>query len=97
MEILKRKYGDYLMTKGHHATTDGAQKMKKFLDLLDYSRAGKSTDEKSVDLNEVMIDYKALRKIKNKVVTIDSKKLPVILSYKAPVIQIFHCLLDKCY
>jgi hypothetical protein len=42
----------YLMTKGHHATTDGAQKMKKFLDLLDYSRAGKSTDEESVDLNE---------------------------------------------
>ena len=102
MELLKRKYGDLLDEKGHQYidfATDGSKRMKKIiLDLLDYSRAGKSTDEKeNVDLNEIMIDYRVLRKniIKNKAVTIEVKKLPTVLSYKAAVIQIFHCLLDN--
>ena len=102
MELLKRKYGDLLDEKGHQYidfATDGSQRMKKIiLDLLDYSRAGKSTEEKvSVDLNEIMLDYKVLRKniIKSKSATIEIKKLPVLTSYKAAVTQIVHCLLDN--
>ncbi|MBC5842115.1 PAS domain S-box protein [Flavobacterium sp. F-380] len=102
MDLLKRKYGDLLDEKALryiYFATDGATRMKKIiLDLLDYSRAGKSTEEKeSIELNEIINSYKLLRRssIKNKSVEINSDSLPVLLSYKAAVTQVFHCLLDN--
>lgn len=102
MDLLKRKYGDVLDEKALryiYFATDGATRMKKIiLDLLDYSRAGKSTEDKiSIDTNEIITGYKLLRKnsIKNKSAKINSDNLPILLSYEAAVTQIFHCLIDN--
>jgi signal transduction histidine kinase len=68
------------------------------LDLLDYSRALKSSEGKQiVDLNEVLSEFKKLRRsiIAEKEVTITSDSLPILSSYKAAIIQIFNCILDN--
>ncbi|WP_163381276.1 PAS domain S-box protein [Cyclobacterium sp. SYSU L10401] len=102
MDQLKRKYGDRLDEKGHqyiHYATDGAKRMRQIiLDLLEYSRAGKLTESKEeIDLNEVLADYQLLRRtvITEKSVQLTIAKLPVIHSYKAPLTQTLHCLLDN--
>ncbi|WP_363319839.1 PAS domain S-box protein [Flavobacterium sp.] len=102
MELLKRKYGDVIDEKGHqyiHFATDGAKRMKQIiLDLLDYSRAGKSTDGKEeVEMSEVLSEFKQLRRklILEKKAIITSKELPTLNTYKAAITQILHCLLDN--
>ena len=102
MDLLKRKYGDKLDEKGHqyiHFATDGAKRMKQIiLDLLDYSRASKilSTKEE-VDFNLVISEFVQLRRklISEKSASITSGNLPSLISYKASITQVFHCLLDN--
>jgi PAS domain S-box-containing protein len=102
MDLLKRKYGDKLDEKGHqyiHFATDGAKRMKQIiLDLLDYSRASKilSTKEE-VDFNLVLSEFMQLRRklISEKSASITSGNLPSLISYKASITQVFHCLLDN--
>jgi PAS domain S-box-containing protein len=102
MEQLQRKYGDRLDEKGQkyiHFATDGAKRMKQIiLDLLEYSRAGRTTDgEEEVDLNEIVSEFKQLRRklISEKKASIESNDLPTLNTYKAAITQILHCLLDN--
>jgi PAS domain S-box-containing protein len=102
MELLKRKYGDNIDEKGHqyiHFATDGAKRMKQIiLDLLDYSRAGKISEEKEVvSLDEVVSEFKQLRRklISEKNATITASELPTLNIKRAVITQILHCLLDN--
>jgi len=102
MDLLSRKYGNLLDEKAHqyiHFATDGAKRMKQIiLDLLDYSRASKipSTKEE-VDFNLVLSEFMQLRRkiISEKSASITSGNLPSLISYKASITQVFHCLLDN--
>lgn len=102
MDLLKSKYEDNLDEKALkyiHFATDGAKRMKQIiLDLLDFSRAGKLNEELvSIDLNQILEEYKMLRRkiIEEKNVSILSDELPIIKSFKAPLVQTIHCLLDN--
>jgi len=102
MDQLQRKYGDRLDEKGHQYiqfATDGAKKMKQIiLDLLEFSKANKPTEGKEeVNLNVVLSEYKLLREhlISEKNASIKSKDLPTLLTYKAVITQILHCLIDN--
>jgi PAS domain S-box-containing protein len=102
MDLLERKYGHLLDEKGHqyiHYATDGAKRMKQIiLDLLEYSKASGLTEGKEeVDFNELLADFKQLRRkiISETKATIKSSNLPVIYTYRVAIIQILHCLLDN--
>jgi PAS domain S-box-containing protein len=102
MDQLKRKYGDQLDEKALlyiHYAMDGAQRMKQIiLDLLLYSRANRPTEQlEQVDLNEIVTEYTLLRRklIAETKASITFDRLPVLQTYKAPITQIFHCLLDN--
>ena len=102
MDLLKRKYGHKIDEKGHqyiYYATDGAKRMKNIiLDLLNYSRAGKVTELKEqIDINNILFEFKQLRRkiISEKNAKLVFDNLPIIHSYKAPITQIFHCLLDN--
>ncbi|MEB2784117.1 PAS domain S-box protein [Algoriphagus persicinus] len=99
---LERKYKDQLDSKAHqyiYFATDGAKRMKQIiLDLLDYSKAGKTQDFlESIDLGELVDGYKLLRRkvIKEKSAVIRMEDLPVLDCFKAALIQTLHCLLDN--
>jgi PAS domain S-box-containing protein len=102
MDQLKRKYGDDLDEKALEYisfATDGAKRMKQIiLDLLEYSRASRPEgDADRVDLNEVLSEYKQLRRkvLDEKSVSIVSDQLPVLKTHKAVIVQIFHGILDN--
>ncbi|HKL03025.1 MAG TPA: PAS domain S-box protein, partial [Cryomorphaceae bacterium] len=102
MDLLEKRYGDQLDEKAlqyiHFATT-GAKRMKQIiLDLLEYSRANRPKEKvDDIDLNQVLSDFKELRRslISENSVSILSDELPSVITYKALVTQIFHCLLDN--
>jgi light-regulated signal transduction histidine kinase (bacteriophytochrome) len=82
-----------------HFATDGAKRMKQIiLDLLEYSRAGKTeNDIEKVDLNKLLEEYKLLRRrvILEKSASLTFDQLPNIPALKAPLTQTLHCLLDN--
>ncbi|AEM71807.1 multi-sensor signal transduction histidine kinase [Allomuricauda ruestringensis DSM 13258] len=99
---LQRKYSGQLDEKADqyiHFATDGAKRMKQIiLDLLEYSRAGRSEESpETIDLNELVEEYEVLRSrlIKEKSVKIVKGKFPKVTCYKAPLTQTFHCLMDN--
>ncbi|MFT4856565.1 MAG: light-regulated signal transduction histidine kinase (bacteriophytochrome) [Planctomycetota bacterium] len=68
------------------------------LDLLDYSRASKSIEEKEdVDINELLSEFSQLRRkiISEKSASISSNNLPILKTGKVAIVQILHCLLDN--
>ncbi|WP_194975824.1 PAS domain S-box protein [Aquiflexum lacus] len=102
MDLLKRKYTDQLDEKGMQYiqyATDGAKRMKQIiLDLLLYSRANRPTEQfEEVDLNEIVSEYCQLRRklIAEKIAAIKFDGLPVLQTYRAPITQVVHCLLDN--
>lgn len=102
MNLLKRNYENQLDNKARqyiHYARDGAQRMKQIiLDLLLYSSSNKPIELiEKVNLNELVAEYKLLRRklITEKMATIEYDGLPIILSYKAPITQVFHSLLDN--
>lgn len=102
MDQLKRKYGEKLDDKAHQYiefAIDGAKRMKQIiLDLLEYSRAGKTQEEpQHVDINQILCEYKTLRRkvIAEKMVVFDTPDLPVLRTFKTPFIQVMHNLLDN--
>ena len=102
MNQLKRRYADQLDEKALlyiHYAMDGAKRMKQIiLDLLLYSRANRPTEQiEEVNLNEIVTEYTLLRRklITEKKASILFDSLPAFQTYKAPIIQIFHCLLDN--
>ncbi|MGV3611964.1 MAG: PAS domain S-box protein [Fluviicola sp.] len=102
MDLLKRKYEGRLDEKALKYiffATDGARRMKQIiLDILDFSRAGKLNEDLiPIDINQIVEEYKMLRRkiIKEKNVTVLSDQLPVVTSFRAPIVQTIHCLLDN--
>lgn len=102
MDQLKRKYADQLDEKALlyiHYATDGAIRMKQIiLDLLLYSRANRPTEQlEEVNLNDLVFEYTQLRRklISDKKATLTHGPLPTLNTYKAPIVQVFHCLLDN--
>jgi PAS domain S-box-containing protein len=100
--LLQKKYGDKLDAKAQqyiHFATDGALRMRQIiLDLLEFSRVGVHLDRlEIVDLNEVVNEVRSLqrRKIEDLKAEIKSDTLPVIESYKSPIIQVFHNLIGN--
>jgi PAS domain S-box-containing protein len=99
---LERKYGDLLDEKAKqyiHFASDGARRMKQIiLDLLEFSKAGKpEEDMEHLDLNELMEDYKILRRklIQDKSAIISYDKLPVIMAFRAGILQSLYNILDN--
>lgn len=102
MDQLQRKYSEQLDDKANqyiYFASDGAKRMKRIiLDLLEYSRAGKSThDKEMIDLNEILDNYCYLRKkiIEEKEVTLKYPHLPRVLACKIPLTQVLHNLIDN--
>lgn len=102
MDLLKRKYENQLDEKALqyiHFAIDGAKRMKQIiLDLLDFSRANRITEEiEPIDLNLVLSDYKQLRRklITETSTQINAAVLPKIKTYNTVVTQILHALLDN--
>jgi len=102
MDLLKRKYEGHLDEKALKYiffATDGAKRMKQIiLDLLDFSRAGKMNEELiPIDLNQILEEYEILRRkiIQEKRVVILKDELPIVNSFRAPIAQAIHCIMDN--
>jgi len=99
---LEKKYHNILDAKGKQYidfAVDGAYRMRNIiLDILEYSKIGKNEEEKeSIDLNKIIDEACKMnnQKIKETKATILYANLPVIISYKIPLIQIFHNLIGN--
>ncbi len=102
LKQLEKKYSDRLDEKAHtyiHYAVDGAARMREIiLDLLEYSRAGKETEEMvPVDTHKVAEEVLTLYRqtIAEKEAEIEIGELPVVKSYHAPVQQIFSNLVGN--
>lgn len=99
---LEKKYNNVLDEKGKqyiYFAVDGANRMRNIiLDILEYSRVGKSKEESDeIDLNKLIDEvYKMNNQIINETkATIIYDKLPIINSYKTPLTQILHNLIGN--
>lgn len=102
MDLLQRKYQNQLDEKGKmyiHFAMESSKKMRNIiLDLLEYSRAGKTNEvPKKIAIGEIVKEYQFLRKqiILDKNVQFTLSKLPVVECYKSPLIQTIHSLIDN--
>lgn len=99
---LEKKYADALddtAKKYIFFAVDGARRMRQIiLDLLDYSRAGRSDNTKEqVDFNELINEILALfrKKTEEANARIICLKLPTLRTFRSPVRQVFQNLLDN--
>ena len=99
---LDKKYGTLLDEKGKKYidfAVDGAKRMRQIiLDLLDYSRAGRTMhDMENIDLNELIRGIKILfrKEIEEKKAVILSNELPLLTGYSAPLRQVFQNLIGN--
>jgi len=99
---LEKKYGDIIDERGKKYiffAVDGAKRMRQIiLDLLEYSRVGRTEDNiVSIDLNELIGEIQILyskQVLENKAVIIVDK-LPVLHTYRSPVRQVFQNLISN--
>jgi PAS domain S-box-containing protein len=99
---LEKKYSDKLDDKAHqyiHFATDGAFRMRQIiLDLLEFSRVGRSEDKiEPIALTSVVEEIVLLyrKKIEETKAQINWDELPVIKAQKTPVRQLFQNLLSN--
>ncbi len=99
---LDRKYQTVLDDKAKqyiYFAVDGAKRMRQIiLDLLEYSRVGRSeTVQEEIDMNELLNEVMLLlqKKIREKNASIRIDPLPVISSFKSPVRQVFQNLVSN--
>lgn len=99
---LKRKYDDQLDEKAHQYiffAVDGAIKMKQIiLDLLEFSRVGRFNEPlEEINLNEILKEVCESNKklIEGTRAQISIKELPIILSHRALMTQLFQHLLEN--
>jgi PAS domain S-box-containing protein len=99
---IERKYGDMLDTKGKqyiHFAVDGAKRMRQIiLDLLEFSRIGRTEDHtEEVDLNKVVSEIILLyrKQIDEKKAKIEFNNLPLLNTHKTPVRQVFQNLISN--
>ncbi|MDQ3049021.1 MAG: ATP-binding protein, partial [Bacteroidota bacterium] len=97
---IEKKYGDVLDQKGKqyiHFAVDGAKRMRQIiLDLLNYSRVGRSEEKKEdIDLNQLIkeITYNYSGRSEN--IKFHIQPLPVVIGQMAPVRQVFQNLIDN--
>jgi PAS domain S-box-containing protein len=102
MTQLEKKYGDVVDDKGRqyiHFAVDGAKRMRQIiLDLLDFSRVGRTEDDQEkVDFNKVVNEVLALyrRQIEEIRAEVAFDNLPVIHTYKTPLRQVFQNLIGN--
>ena len=99
---LEKKYGESLDEKAKEYifyAVDGAKRMRHIiLDLLEYSRAGKSNEKlKKVDINDVIQEIEILHSQQIIELNASIKKidLPKINTHKTPIRQVFQNLISN--
>ncbi|WP_276373666.1 PAS domain S-box protein [Chryseolinea sp. H1M3-3] len=99
---IEKKYNDILDEKGRqyiHFAVDGAARMKRIiLDLLEYSRVGKSDSAvQKIDMNELLKEIVQLNQttIEEKNAEVIWHDLPVIQFSKTPLQQVLHNLVGN--
>ncbi len=99
---LEKKYGDVIDDKGKqyiHFAVDGAKRMRQIiLDLLEFSKVGKTEDElEFIKLNDLLDEVKLLlrKPIEEKSATISIDQLPEISSHRTPLRQVFQNLISN--
>ena len=99
---LERKYKNVLDEKGLkyiEFAVDGGKRMRQIiLDLLDYSRVGRTEDElEEIDLNALMDDVKSLlrKSINESNAKINYAELPTLKSYRSPLVLLFQNLISN--
>ncbi len=99
---LEKKYADVIDEKGKTYigfAVDGAKRMRQIiLDLLEFSKIGKTEDKKeNLDLSNLISDIKILfrKQVEEKKAVIETFDLPVIHTYKIPVYQVFQNLISN--
>lgn len=99
---LENKYGNVLDEKGKKYidfAVDGAKRMRQIiLDLLDYSRAGRTMDDmENIDLNELLQEIQILfsKEIKDRQATVFINELPILIGYSSPLRQVFRNLIGN--
>lgn len=102
LTLLEKKYADVLDDKAKlyiHFAVDGAKRMRQIiLDLLDFSRVGKTEERlEEIDFNEVIEEILSLYKknIKEKKAKIDLEVMPVMHAFRSPVRQVFQNLISN--
>lgn len=100
--LLEKNYAASFDQKGKeyiHFAVDGAQRMRQIiLDLLEYSRVGRTRENPAeVDLGEVVEEIKLLYRsqLLEKKLLIQSHALPVIIGFKAPLRQVFQNIIGN--
>lgn len=99
---LEQKYGKILDAKGKqyiHFAVDGAKRMRQIiLDLLEFSRVGRSDDSmEQVDISKVVMDILSLyrKQIEEQSAQIVFDRLPVLQSFRVPIRQVFQNLISN--
>lgn len=99
---IEKKYGDVIDNKGKKYigfAVDGAKRMRQIiLDLLEYSRIGRTEEDKEeLDLNELIDEIKLLlkKKIEEKKAVFIIDQLPHIHAYRPPIRQVFQNLISN--
>ncbi len=99
---LEKKYHTQLDDKARqyiHFAVDGGKRMRQIiLELLDYSRVGRMDNPKEeIDLNELVHEIQLLQRksIEEKSAMIQTDGLPVIHSFRAPLLQVFQNLINN--
>jgi PAS domain S-box-containing protein len=102
MTQLEKKYGDIVDDKGRqyiHFAVDGAKRMRQIiLDLLEFSRLGKSDDDlEDISVNKVINEILALyrRQIEDEKAVVIVEHLPVIHTHKTRLRQVFQNLIGN--
>ncbi|HEY0176670.1 MAG TPA: PAS domain S-box protein, partial [Pedobacter sp.] len=99
---LEQKYGEIVDAKGKqyiHFAVDGAKRMRQIiLDLLEFSRVGRSEDSmEEVVISKVVTDILALyrKQIEEQSAQIIFDGLPTLQSFKVPIRQVFQNLISN--
>ncbi len=102
MNLLNAKYGNHLDEKAHqyiHYAVDGAERMRQIiLDLLEFSRAGKTEDDhKKEKISNIVSEACALQRkaIQDKKGKILINEMPDIEVHKMPFLQVFQNLIGN--
>jgi light-regulated signal transduction histidine kinase (bacteriophytochrome) len=102
LTLLEKKYQDVIDDNGKMYigfAVDGAKRMRQIiLDLLKYSRAGRTEEEKEeLDLSELIDEIKLLlgKTIEEKQAVFIIDQLPTIHAYKASMLQVFQNLINN--
>ena len=99
---LEKKYNDVIDDKGKRYiffAVDGAKRMKNIiLDILEFSRVGKYNDKKeAINLNDIIHEIESFYKLEFPHGKLIYENLPVLNSYKSPLIQIFQNLIGNAF